>query len=551
MGRGEGAVTLARLSRVARLYAPGLAHRKHGLLLMLSRLPLESARQVFRLHELLCFLDAYPDDERVRSQVRVMLRKFRDRVDLARNRAALAGSGIAGTDIPFRFFWPTAWWIARNWPGALFLDRRDEEATREILAALPLLLDPARAEWLALRHPADLECIDRLLPAGMTDADFLNSLIAAMPGNEFTREAFGDRLDKSYVLRSRRDTPERSTTRFNGDKVHYQTAALQHGYPDLRVEARHGPQRVRALRGRDAQSAIRVARVSMVTRERDVAGFQFADPEDVFLVEDGRGLAFAMMGMTPARRATLPATYTAMTLQNGVPIGYVQAELLGRHGALSFNMFETFRGGEAARVLARFIAVSRRLFGCTSFSVEPYQLGVGNEEGIRSGAWWFYHRLGFRPRNRLARKLAAREIARVARNSGYRSSARTLRLLAKWHVFLSLDPTRRARLPQTAGLLDDAARELRRFPQRKATDRDRAATAAAARWLGAGRPGPRRRRMLGRWAGLVLALARRGRWSPPERRQLLRLVEAKSGISERDYLGRLRRLARLRRLLDC
>ncbi len=551
MARGKGAVTLARLSRVARLYVPDVADRKLVLLRKLSRLSLASARQVHRLHELLCFLEAYPDDERVRSLVRVMLRKFGHRVDLARHRATLAGSGIAGTDIPFRFFWPTAWWIACNWPGALLLDRRDQEATREILAVLPLLLDPARAEWLAFQHPADLACIDRLLPAGMTDADFLNSLIAAMPGDEFTREAFGDRLDKSYILRSRRDTPERSTARFDCDKVHYQTGALQHGYPDLRVEARRRPRRVRALRGRDAASAIRLARISMITRERDVAGFQFADPADVFLVDDGRGLAFAVMGMTPARRATLPATYTALTLRNGVPIGYVQAELLGRHSALSFNTFETFRGGEAARVLARFIAVSFQLFRCTSFSVEPYQLGTGNEEGIKSGAWWFYYRLGFRPNNLFARKVAAREVARVARNSKYRSSSHTLRLLAKWHLFFSLDPMRRATLPRSAELLGDAAHELQRFPQLKAADRDRAATDAAARWLGAGRPSPGGRRMLGRWAGLVLALARRGRWSAPERRQLFRLVEAKSGVSERDYLRRLLRLARLRRLLDC
>ena len=67
-----------------------------------------------------------------------MLKDFRRRSDLRRHRAALAGSGIAGTDTPYRFFWPTAQWIAQCWPGALVLDRNDEEATREILAALPV-----------------------------------------------------------------------------------------------------------------------------------------------------------------------------------------------------------------------------------------------------------------------------------------------------------------------------------------------------------------------------------------------------------------------------
>ena len=158
------------------------------------------------------------------------------------------------------------------------LDRNDEEATREILAALPSLLDPAQAAWLASQHPKDLAPVDRLAPFGMTDADFINSLIAAMPGDEFSREAFGDQLDKSYVLRAGRDTPERTTMRFDRGDVHFQTTALQSGYPDLRAETRRQPRRIRALHGRDALAAIRLARGSMITRERDVAGFQFCQP---------------------------------------------------------------------------------------------------------------------------------------------------------------------------------------------------------------------------------------------------------------------------------
>ena len=135
----------------------------------------------------------------------------------------------------------------------------------------------------------------------------------------------------------------------------------------------------------------------MITRERDLAAFQYADPRDAFLVDDGDGLAFALVGMLPERRLLLPAVYGGLTLQNGVPIGYVQLDLLGRHAELSFNQFETFRDGGSARAFARFVAVTHHLFGCDGFSIEPYQLGQGNEEGIESGAWWFYHRFGFRP----------------------------------------------------------------------------------------------------------------------------------------------------------
>jgi len=491
VGIRKAASTLTSLERIARRYGRGLAARKLLLLAALDTARFVTAGQVRRLHELLCFLDAYPDDRMVRGRARRMLRGFARRPDLRRHRDALAGSGIAGTDTPYRFFWPTAYWITQQWPGALWLDRKDKEATREIIAALPQLVGPPQPARLKRRKVTNLTALDTLRPRGVTDAEFLVGLIAGMPGDEFSREAFGDRLDLSYVLRAGRGTPERTTARFDRGAVHFQTTELQTARPDLRVAARHAPLHVHALRGREAESVIRLARVSMITRERDLAAFQFASPHDVFLVDDGQGLVFAMMGMTPSRRALLPATYAALTLKNGVPIGYVQVDLLGRHAALHFNTFETFRGAEAARVFGRLVAMVRRVFGCDEFSIEPYQLGAGNEEGIASGAWWFYHRLGFRPRSADARRIEARELARRREKSSYRSLPRTLRQLARSHLFFALDPARRARLPRT------------------------------------------------------------DRWSAGERKLPLRLAHAKAGRSERDFQRLLLRDKHLRALLDC
>ena len=50
----------------------------------------------------------------------------------------------------------------------------------------------------------------------------------------------------------------------------------------------------------------------------------------------------------------------------------------------------------------------RHLFGSDACSIDPYQLGHGNEEGLASGAWWFYYKLGFRPLDPDIRKLARR-----------------------------------------------------------------------------------------------------------------------------------------------
>ena len=62
-------------------------------------------------------------------------------------------------------------------------------------------------------------------------------------------------------------------------------------------------------------------------------------------------------------------------MKNGVPIGYVLFSSLFESTEVAFNVFDTFRGAEAAHVLSRVLAVGHRLFGASTFSIDPYQLG--------------------------------------------------------------------------------------------------------------------------------------------------------------------------------
>ena len=224
----------------------------------------------------------------------------------------------------------------------------------------------------------------------------------------------------------------------------------------------------------------------MLTRQRDLDAFAHGSEADVWLCEDEGGLAFALIGTRPDRRVPLPAIYGGLTLQNGVPIGYHQADLLGRSAAVSFNTFETFRGGESAHTFARLLATLHAFCGATSFSIEPYQLGQGNDEGIDSGAWWFYFKLGFRPRARAAMQMAAVELDRVRKRPSHRTTPETLRKLAEHHVFLDLEPKRPAPLllPSRIGLRVGAFLSLPRTrrPCRRDGTRDWKWPGSAAAW---------------------------------------------------------------------
>jgi hypothetical protein len=540
--RPARALAALERSRVRRISADD----RLALLKRLDRRALATAAQVRRLHELLCFLRAYPDDARVESQVVAMLDRFDRRADLRRHRDALAYSGIAGTLGWFPYFWPTAEWLASRWPDALRFDRRDTVAGNTLARVLPLLVTPVEAAALREAGLSGYAAIDRLR-GRVGDALFLIRRVAALPGDSFTREAFYDAINPSIEVLPG-STPSRTRTVFNGAPRAFRTE-LRHGRPDPRVELARAPHAVRRLPTRAGRELIEVARCSLATRQRDLDAFAYGNPRDVWLIDDGDGLAFALVGMIPARRAVLAATYGGLTLQNGVPIGYYQVDVAGS-AALSFNTFETFRGSESATVFARWMAALHTLFGARPFSIEPYQLGKGNDEGIDSGAWWFYYKLGFRPRAVAARRIVRTELARMRADPAHRSSRTTLLALAGHPLFFDLDRPRTelradriglaaaARLAQTAGAdREQAVREMARTASRGCGVRSLDALPAAERaaWLA--------------YAPL-LALLPIDRWSRADRRALARLIHAKAEASEINYALRFNEHTTLQRALS-
>ncbi len=545
---------LLALERIVRSYGVGMAERKLELLSRLANARLETPSQVRRLHEALCFLRAYPDTRRMLSQAKHMLEGFERRRDLRKHAPGLGNSGIVGTETHYRFYQPTADWMAQRWPGALRLDRSDREPLERLSSALSRLLPNGQAAWLKDEANDPYAALDRMRPASISDADFLLGLIRQMPGDEFVRETFGDNLDLSYVLAPGRGTPERTTAHFATAQPVYQVGALKTRRTDLRAAILQPPQDLRRL-GRDAAARlIEMARVAMISRERDLAAFQFADIADVFLLDDGDGLVFAMMGTRPPRRALFAATYGTLALKNGVPIGYAQIDVLGRHAEISFNLFESFRDAEANHLFARYISSIRNVFGCDSFSVEPYQLGVDNDEGIDSGAWWFYYKQGFRSRSESVKKLARRELARIKKNPKYRSGVPTLRAMAKSHLFFHLSAPGKARLPSTRPWLMAATKVFRRYKSADPRKRNAAAAKDALKKLGIGQLGrfnPSERAAFVRWAPLVLSIDGLHRWSPAERNLLVRIIKAKGGRRERDFNLLLLKHAKLRALLEC
>jgi hypothetical protein len=549
------AATLLRgLTRLKEAFGAAAAARRLTLLEQLERRRLGAAGQVSRLHELLCFAHAYPDDARVLAQVERMLEGFAARADLKRFRTDLADSGIAGTAINYPFFWFTAEWLARRWPQALSVDWEvflNRETLPDVLHLLLPYSETLTVDEVAL---SPHEWVEQLKGPGETDAEFLIRRFAALKADSFGRETAYEMLDVPLTITPGDDTPSRTCAKARNPRVVYQREPLERARPDLRRAVHEPPESIRAASPRVGQQLIDLAREAMVTRSRDLDIFVHADKRDVRVVDCGGGLQFACLGAVPERRLMLDSVYGLLTLKNGVPIGYVLVSALYGSAEVAYNVFETYRGGEAAYVYGRVLALVRHMFGVDAFTVPPYQLGLDNEEGLKSGAWWFYYKLGFRPHDAAVRRVMRTELRRMRRKPRHRSSLPTLEKLVQANMFYYLDAPRtdvRGRI----SLGNIGIKVTRYLADRFGADRERGirtCSQEAARLLGvrsaAGWP-VGERLWWERWSPLVMALPGVARWSPANKRSLVKVVRAKGGRRESDFVRLFDAHRRLREAL--
>jgi hypothetical protein len=237
-----------------------------------------------------------------------------------------------------------------------------------------------------------------------------------------------------------------------------------------------------------------------------------------------------------------------MLFKNGVPVGYGGGWPFAGICRIGVNIFSPFRGGESALLFGQVLRVYRQRFAVARFVVEPSQFGGTNKEGLQSGAFWFYYRLGFRPMDARAARLAADEWSSMQANRAYRTEISALRRFTGSDIELRL---REGPACEPADLSNAVTAWI---AEHHAGDRD--AALAAAREIvtrAVGRvddaPWPVAERVaFGELALLIAQIPDLRRWPAGQKRALLRWMRAKGG-NEFRFHERLGRLGRLRQAL--
>jgi hypothetical protein len=547
------------LSGIKARFEPADSQVKAACLQILAGREIREAGSLILFHETLCFLRAYPDSPQILRQVEDALEEFPGRVDRVKAGAAasqlkgLQDSGIAHTTVYYAYPHPMAKWLVEKFPDAVEIDWEDADGIDKIRSLLPLLAvyaenDALDDESLSLRDWIGEAKAGR-------EVSGLQWLLETLDASRLPPALVRHLYDSAELLLGwelRDATASRTLARYPTDRIFFHHGPLMRGVIDFRAEIQEPLPAVTPVSRTTGEALIHLFRSALSARNRELYPLLYANPRDVFLADAERGIQVALVGVLPEFRLPLEAYYSFLVLKNGVPVSYGGGGPLLDRLEIAGNIFETFRQGESVHTFVQVFRTYRQLCGPRYFLIPRYQVGYENEEALQSGAFWFYHKLGFRPVEPKVLALSEDERRRIGAEPAYRSSPKTLERLAQSDMVLTLEGAggdRPRDLSQgNLGLLvtRQIAHDYR--GDRRAAGREAVRRVARVLPIPGWRawPGPQRL-ALERLAPLLTLLPDLGDWTAGEKRALVRVVRAKGAGRQVAYIRLLaghRRLAR-------
>ncbi len=547
------------LNSIKARFEPADAGVKVAILRILAGREIPEVTSLILFHEILCFLRAYPDSREILGWIEKSLEEFPARVDLVKERGnpsdlkRLRDTGIAHTTVYYSYPYPMAKWLVKHYPEAVEIDWEDADGLDKIRSVLSLLVayaenDALDDEGLSLRDWIGAARADRMVSG-------LQWLLEALERSPLPRDIIRHLYEGAELLLGwelREPAASRTLAKYPTDRIFCHQGPLLRGQIDFPGEIQKPLSGVIPVPRKTAEGLIHLFNCALAVRNRELYPLLFSNPQDVFVADVGRGLQIILVGVTPEFRLPLEAYYSFLVLKNGVPVSYGGGGPLLDRLEIAGNIFETFRQGESVHIFSQVFRTYRQLCGSRYFLVPRYQVGYENEEALQSGAFWFYHKLGFRPVERRVLALSEEEQRKIKADPAYRSPRKLLERLAQSDMVLTLegDEGNPPRDLQQGNIGQLVTREI---AQRFAGNRPaalRATTRHVSRVLNCSgwRRWPAQQRLaMERLSPILALIPDLDLWASTEKRGLVRIIRAKGAERQAAYIRLLqghRRLAR-------
>jgi hypothetical protein len=395
---------LSKVEAARGLRSPGCAAQAEKVLAAVENRRWPDPSSLIRLHDALLFLRAFPQSQEIVARADRLLAGLSKQIIRLRESGANmdefdseAVSGIAGTGLSDTFTYEVARWLTQRYPHQVQAEWEVDEQYRPMGAALPRFLPLLEDDCFVEADTPFLTWMKN--GAGkQSELTWLLEQIAsaAIPVAEKTQLYDSLAIPLKWELGdgpASRTLARRTVQQF----FIHQDPLIQRNQVSLAEEFKSKPLPVRRLSPSEGEDVLNMCRDAVTVRYRELYGTTRGDPNQVYEADAGRGVQIFLWGLPADRRLPLRAYHAGFTLKNGVPVNYIEGISLFEWLEIGFNTFYAYRDGETAWIYSKALHFFHQRTGVRCISVYPYQLGHENDEAIRSGAFWFYRKLGFRP----------------------------------------------------------------------------------------------------------------------------------------------------------
>ncbi len=424
---------LDRLSEIRTKYGSKFEKQKFLCLSIIRKHTFVDATLLRKYHDLLLFLEAFPDSKRVYLLAAAELRRLAKIAQTLCQKSKKANKELAKSSVSGSTIQTSLSLSASNWISS--------RSTRNFQIDFASLEDTETFESF-IRDSTKTLLSEAILDSSVPTEDWVNQL-GAKSGAKWLFQLFpekesvvAERAFESLGLWFNWKLDYRSSitgNRFPKRKIFVHGAALRTTESVTETLKKSLPKKYI----RKPQELIDSSRLALFTRGRETDPVVYPKQSSVTLYRLEHGLDIALLGCIPERRRALETFIGYVAAKNRVPCAYGGSWIFGKRADIGVNVFDQFRGGDSLSLFSQLLRVYHQRYGVEIFEVEPYQFGTA--EGIQSGAFWFYWKIGFRPIEDKLLKLAEGEWIKMQRRKLYRVPASTLRRLSRDKLRFTLD----------------------------------------------------------------------------------------------------------------
>ena len=428
----RSAALINQLHSIRNRYGKRFSTQKLKLLKVISREEPTDKKTIQSWYEILLFLLTYPDNRSVHAAAFASLRQLETTIQQDKKlQDRLFNSGLSHSSLCASFGFEIVKWLRQTNPHLIRLDsfESDDETIRSVIsAALPKveseILQDGNADWRSW--------LKNFMKKGEDLLDVLISVFDQADIRPEVRDELWAALGMvtEINLPAHPILPASLVKPFNHRSLEKKITSLR--LPEL------NPKKMK-LSAAEAETIIEYGRLILVRHFREIDPISFTAAPYVSYYRLSHGISIALMGMIPRRRQPIDCYMGYIAFKNGLPVAYAGSWILFDSGRIGLNIFPAFRGGESQYIFRQIAALHAKVYRLKRLSVDPYQIGKDNSDGIHSGAYWTYYRSGFRSIDKEQKQLAAAEVKKIKTIKNYRTPATVLKKLADSRMELFLD----------------------------------------------------------------------------------------------------------------